>query len=150
MNGNPENNSALTATGYLSVAVRTAEGAIPIEGALVTVRGEKDGEGDAIASFLTDGSGLTPRIFLPTAPRERSTSPGFNVPYATYSVDVSSQGYHSNLYTNIPIFDGITSIQTVNLIPLPENGTSGTQVPDEVLIFDETSFSRLGGNGGKK
>lgn len=150
MNGNPMNNDTLSATGYLSVAVRTAEGAIPIEGALVTVRSENGGEGDAIASFLTDNSGLTPRIYLPTAPRERSTAPGYDVPYATYSVDVSRQGYHSNLYTGIPIFDGITSIQTANLIPLPENGTSGTQIPDEVLIFDESSFSRLNGNGGAR
>ena len=74
MNGNPMNNDTLSATGYLSVAVRTAEGAIPIEGALVTVRSENGGEGDAIASFLTDNSGLTPRIYLPTAPRERSNA----------------------------------------------------------------------------
>lgn len=150
MNGNPTNNSDMTATGYLLVAVRTAEGAIPIEGALVTVRNENEGEGDAIASFITDNSGLTPRIYLPTVPREQSTTPGYDVPYATYSVDVSRQGYHSNLYTNIPIFDGITSIQSANLIPLPENGTTGTQVPDDVLIFDESSFSRINGNGGEE
>jgi hypothetical protein len=151
MNNNPLNEqNELSATGYLSVAVRTAEGAIPLENALVTVREGNSTDGDAIASFITDSGGLTPRIYLPTVPRERSESPGYATPYATYSVEVSLPGYHSNLYSNIPIFDGITSIQTAQLIPLPENGTSGTQVPEDVLIFDESSFGRLNGNGGAR
>lgn len=127
-------------TGYLSVSVRTANGAIPLEGALVTLRrGTPElpdaGGGDIIASFRSDRSGMTPRIFLPAPPRAQSQEPGFGRPYALYSVDVSLDGYYSNTYADIPVFDGITSVQTVTLVPLPEDGAGGSSVPDDVIGY---------------
>ncbi len=130
--------------GYLIVSVRTGAGAIPLEGALVTLRGDEAIEGDAIASFITDLSGNTPRITLPAPPRINSESPGGGKPYASYSADISLDGYYSNLYTNIPIFDTITSVQTAYLIPLPEDGSGRTE---EVLTFDARTGERLRGEG---
>ena len=46
--------SAMPGRGFLIVSVRTGGGAIPLEGALVTLRGDESIEGDAIASFITD------------------------------------------------------------------------------------------------
>lgn len=133
-NGGNEN---YTGTGYLTVAVRAADNAIPLEGALVTLRQGTDssGGGDGIASFYTDRSGLTPRIFLSTPPRSNSDAPGGPRAYATYSVEVSLPGYYSNVYTDIPVFDGITSVQTAILIPLPEDGAGGDSVPDNIISF---------------
>lgn len=130
-------------TGYLAVSVRTADGAVPLEGAVVTLRhgsdpalgGTEDDSGSAIASFLTDRSGMTPRIFLPAPPRSASQEPGGARPYALYSVEISLKGFFSNSYSDIPVFDGITSVQTVMLVPLPEDGADGGQVPDTVLDF---------------
>lgn len=132
-----QGSSDYTGTGYLTVAVRAADGAIPLEGALVTLRRGTDaiGQGDGIASFTTDRSGLTPRIYLAAPPRSNSDEPGGPRAYATYSVEVSLPGYHSNVYTDIPVFDGITSVQTAILIPLPEDGAEGGSVPDKVNIF---------------
>ncbi len=128
--------------GYLVVSVRTGSGAIPLEGALVTLRGEEATEGDAIASFISDQSGNTPRITLPAPPRAASESPGSGKPYASYSADISLEGYHTNLYTNIPIFDGITSVQTAYLIPLPEDGTSSS---GQIFTFDARTGEQLRG-----
>ncbi len=128
--------------GYLVVSVRTGSGAIPLEGALVTLRGEENIEGDAIASFISDRSGNTPRITLPAPPRAASESPGSSKPYASYSADISLKGYHTNLYTNIPVFDGITSVQTAYLVPLPEDGKSGS---GEVFTFDARTGEQLRG-----
>ena len=128
--------------GYLIVSVRTGAGAIPLAGALVTLRGDEAIEGDAIASFITDNSGNTPRITLPTSPRINSESPNGGKPYASYSADISLDGYYSNLYTNIPVFDTITSVQTAYMIPLPEDGGRDG---DGILVFDARTGERLRG-----
>ena len=144
MENNRSVTDAMPGRGYLVVSVRAGEGAIPLEGALVTLRGGDATEGDAIASFITDRSGNTPRITLPAPPRINSESPNGGKPYASYSADISLDGYFTNLYTNIPIFDTITSVQTAYLIPLPEDGSSRTE---EVLLFDARTGERLRGEG---
>ena len=142
MENNRSVTEAMPGRGYLVVSVRAGEGAIPLEGALVTLRGGDATEGDAIASFITDQSGNTPRITLPAPPRINSESPNGGKPYASYSADISLDGYFTNLYTNIPIFDTITSVQTAYLIPLPEDGSSRSK---EVLLFDARTGERLRG-----
>ncbi len=142
MENNRSVTEAMPGRGYLIVSVRAGEGAIPLEGALVTLRGGEATEGDAIASFITDRSGNTPRITLPAPPRINSESPGGGKPYASYSADISLDGYFTNLYTNIPIFDTITSVQTAYLIPLPEDGSG---MGEEVLLFDARTGERLRG-----
>jgi hypothetical protein len=144
MENNRSVTEAMPGRGYLIVSVRAGEGAIPLEGALVTLRGGDATEGDAIASFITDQSGNTPRITLPAPPRINSESPNGGKPYASYSADISLDGYFTNLYTNIPIFDTITSVQTAYLIPLPEDGSSKTE---EVLLFNARTGERLRGEG---
>lgn len=142
MEQNQNRREAMPGRGYLIVSVRAGEGAIPIEGALVTLRGGEAVEGDAIASFITDQSGNTPRITLPAPPRANSERPNGGLPYASYSADISLDGYYSNLYTNIPIFDTITSVQTAYLIPLPEDGSGRS---GDVLLFDARTGERLRG-----
>lgn len=142
MENNRSVTEAMPGRGYLVVSVRAGEGAIPLEGALVTLRGGDATEGDAIASFITDRSGNTPRITLPAPPRINSESPNGGKPYASYSADISLDGYFTNLYTNIPIFDTITSVQTAYLIPLPEDGSGRS---GDVLLFDARTGERLRG-----
>lgn len=142
MEQNQNRREAMPGRGYLIVSVRAGEGAIPIEGALVTLRAGEAVEGDAIASFITDQSGNTPRITLPAPPRANSERPNGGLPYASYSADISLDGYYSNLYTNIPIFDTITSVQTVYLVPLPEDGSGQS---GDVLLFDARTGERLRG-----
>ena len=144
MENNRSVTEAMPGRGYLIVSVRAGEGAIPLEGALVTLRGGDSTEGDAIASFITDRSGNTPRITLPAPPRINSESPNGGKPYASYSADISLDGYFTNLYTNIPIFDTITSVQTAYLIPLPEDGSGRS---GDVLLFDARTGERLRGEG---
>lgn len=142
MERNNQMPSAMPGRGFLIVSVRTAQGAIPLEGALVTLRGDSSIEGDAIASFITDQSGNTPRITLPAPPRINSESPNGGKPYSSYSADISLDGYYSNLYTNIPIFDTITSVQSAYMVPRPEDGSGRA---DEEFIFDARTGERLRG-----
>ena len=138
------NNQNNTGYGYMIVRVTTARGAIPLEGAVVTVHNYdpefESGRGDIIATYKTDSSGLTPRFALPAPPRELSMSPGNGKSYLTYNLSVTKPGYYQQYYTNAPIFEGITAIQNADMIPLPDNGqTDNFTVEDNVFFETEDS-----------
>ncbi len=121
-----------TGTGQLTVAVRTAGGALPIEGALVTV----SSEGEVIGVFPSDRSGNTELLAIPTPPREASQKPGYDgLPYATVFIEVDKDGYYSGQYISVPVFPDVITRQPVNLLPLPEfyagDTDEGTQYFDE-------------------
>lgn len=110
-----------TGTGYLIVKVSTALGAIPIEGALVTVRSQEQKQSDVIYSLKSDRNGLTVKIPLSAPSIKESEAPGNTLPYSLYSVDVSKDGYIPLKLSNVAIFDSITSVQPATIIPLPDN-----------------------------
>ncbi len=103
-------------TGYLKVRAASAGDAFPTEGVTVIVY---DGEGALLASLRTDSSGLTETISLPAPPISLSQSPNPpSLPYATYTVTATKEGYAPVEDYSIPVFDSVTSIQRVNMIPL--------------------------------
>ncbi len=140
--------------GYMIVRVTTARGAIPLEGAVVTVSdyfgqgdevGENAGErGNAIGTYITNSSGLTEKFALPAPPRALSMSPGNGKGYLTYNVRVDKEGYYQQNYINAPIFDGITSIQNADMIPLSDNGQTDRYTPYGNIFF-ESENSNLEG-----
>ncbi len=109
-----------TSTGTLIVSVYTAGGAIPVEGALVTIRGGEQNSSGVLSILYTDQSGNTPRITLPAPPASESEAPGTEKPYATYNIEVDKENYYPRSFINVPVFAGTTSIQPVNLVPLTE------------------------------
>lgn len=111
--------SDLTDIGRLQVRVSTENEAIPIAGAVVTVT---DPDGALMRLMTTDTNGLTDIIDLPTKPRELSLSPENAQPYATYTINVTADGYFQKRFTDLPIYGGVTAIQSVSMIPLPEAG----------------------------
>ncbi len=138
--------------GYMIVRVTTARGAIPLAGAVVTVSDYFDAEsrerGNAIGTYITNSSGLTERFELPAPPRALSMSPGNGKSYLTYNVKVDKDGYYQQNYINAPVFEGITSIQNADMIPLSDNGQTDRFDPDGNIFF-ETENSALEGSGGQ-
>lgn len=122
---NPSDMNSTIGTGYLIVRVSTASGAIPVSEATVAIRsgnGKEWGDKGAVVQILhTDRDGNTPRLALPAPPRTNSTQPGSMVPYASYQIDVSADGYYRQYFTGVPVYDGVTSIQPAALIPLADN-----------------------------
>ena len=103
-------------SGYLQVRAFTADKALPVEGALVTVT---TNEGVLAASLLTDRDGMTDVITLKAAPSvptdfEEITSPN------TCSVEVVKDGFLPFKSESVPIFSGLTNLVSAQLIPLPE------------------------------
>lgn len=128
-------------TGYLIVQVSTATGAIPLPGALVTVRDydpeSEDEIGNVITSVRTDRSGRTPKLALPAPSRTLSQAPGSSVlPYALYSIDVQTDRYFENYFASVPIFDGIVAVQPAILQALPDTQFSDNTGSDIKLFFE--------------
>lgn len=131
----------MSSTGQLLVNVRTALGALPVEGALVTVTGS----GEPIRSY-TDISGASERIELPTPDLALSLTPGSATqPYSSYDVRVDADGFYTVRTVSVPVFPGIVSVQNINMIPI--QGFNGSDVPEDQLNFDESkAFPVEGGS----
>ena len=131
------NSESMPGTGYLTVRVTTAGGAIPLRDAEVIVRGNTPATSGVYYEQRTDRNGLTQKLPLPAPAAGLSGAPGApgaSAPYSTYNIDVSMPGYYRNTYQNVPVFDRISALQPVELIPLSENG-----IPDK-YISDNTRF----------
>ncbi len=105
--------------GFITVNVRTAGGTLPVEGATVTIK-TVDGENSTVvAVMITDSAGTGDIVALPAPPRENSQQPGDrdNV-CAFYTIDTDRDGYYPVVNENVPVFDGITAIQQVLLVPI--------------------------------
>lgn len=104
-----------TAVGYLVVEVKTADGALPVAGAQVTVT-SLAGEGNIKISVETNGSGRTERLVLPTASRNTSQSADNPQAYISYHVAVIADGYYPFEASPVPVFVGVTTLQPAILI----------------------------------
>lgn len=122
--------------GYIVVRVSTARGAVPLEGAEVIIRKSESNDSEAIVSMISNNAGLTSITPLSAPPRSLSESPGNIKPFATYNIDVRADGYSTQYYNEVPIFDGITSYQNAILIPLPDNINSDNYTYDFSKGFD--------------
>ncbi len=116
----------LTDIGTIQVRVSTENQAIPIEGAVVTISHNQNGGTYLDRTLITDRSGLTELTELATKPRELSLVPGNSFPYAVYTIDISADGYFPKRFENTPVYGGVTSIQSVAMIPLPEGSGDDT------------------------
>lgn len=119
--------------GKLSARVTAIRQLYPIPNAKVTVF-----EGDAdnmivIDSDFTDQSGRTKDFILPTPKKELSLeSSNMQLPYALYSMLIQADGYIDNIHLNIPVFSGITSIQSSDMMLLETAGIDkGPRIYDE-------------------
>ena len=129
--------SEMQGMGRLIFQISTARGAIPLEGAKITVRHydprAEGGNGDVISVLYSGQDGKTEVLELPAPARSFSLAPamdGAPSPYSLYNADILLDNFQPQSYISIPVFDGITSIQRANLVPMPENGASDGVRPD--------------------
>ncbi|MBE6582713.1 MAG: hypothetical protein E7648_05575 [Ruminococcaceae bacterium] len=125
--------------GFITVNVRTAGGALPVEGALVTVSASDTGT--VIAVTLTDNAGLSEIIELPTPPKENSLVVDGGEVSAFYTVDTDKDGFYHVVNANIPVFDGVTAIQQVLLVPIAV-GDNELQ-PNDLTRFENSELPNL-------
>ena len=123
--------------GQLVVQVSAAAGAVPIQNASVIIRAEdEDGNIRILGVLQTDESGITSPFAVPTPPLSQSLSPGGKKPYSEIITEVFADGYYATVNLNIPVYPGITSIQPVTLVPLPDSAY-GTQPAADIVIHND-------------
>lgn len=110
------------AIGYLQIQTRTAQDAIPIDGAQVLVL---DDEGNILYRLTTDDSGETRTIPLETLDKSFSQNPDYlGRPYVDYGVTVQAEGFGPVSVLEIPIYDGETAVLPVTLVPGQEGSAA--------------------------
>lgn len=104
--------------GYLTFEVyddSPVRGRVPVPDAKVTISKPLGGDFYISKMIMTDQSGETEPIALPTVSRERSMTPGGERAYTSYYVSVEAPGFLRKDVYDVQIFEGITSVQRVPL-----------------------------------
>lgn len=113
--------------GSLIVILTTARGTFPLSGGEVRVYENKSG---ALVSVLrTDENGHTAVLSLPAPLRILSESPSESgvATFGLYDIEAARSGFKTTRINSVPIFDGVTSLQTVDMLSnSAANGSSGT------------------------
>ncbi len=108
--------------GNIRIVVRTADGALPVERAVVTV---KSSDERLMAVYFTDADGKTPSLAVPAPSPQNSERPGAEgSAFALYNIDTDKGGYQSVRNVGVQVYPGITSVQPVDLVPLSENSNA--------------------------
>lgn len=112
--------------GTILFRVYTAQEALPIMGARCIISKKIGGEIRELCALITDSSGQTRAETLPAPSRELSQSYENNVqPFALYDATVTRKDYADVILRDIPVFDGVQSIQRVAMVPVaPESGVT--------------------------
>lgn len=103
-------------TGKLRVQVRTADGSVIINDALVSVF---DSSGNMVAQGRTTESGNTEDFVLSSPPLSYSFIPGGDPPFSKIRIIVEKEGFNTIEFINAEIYPGIVTIQKANLQPTP-------------------------------
>ena len=136
-----------TEEGALIVRAVTAGGALPVEGASVTVYGADAATKDVRFQSLTDLSGQSAKLTLPAPSASLSRVPGNATPYASYDITVQKDGYYLHKSFGVPVFADVVSVQTVELIPQSYSGGEFS-TPNTFDGEAQTTGPNEGGNGG--
>ena len=127
-------------SGFLRIRVTEASGTLPIEGAVVRItdypsEGESD-SGRLLYSLRSNADGLTPVVSLPAPPASQSMGPGAAQPYAVYNISVTYDGYYPVEGVGVPVFDRVTAVQPVNLLPYTEGDRLAGADSGRVMIYE--------------
>ena len=114
--------------GGLVVVVNQAQNR-PLENARVTVSDSVTGE--RVAQELTDISGKTKVIELSAPLKSETLSPsGEKIVYGLYNITASAENFIDFTLKEVPIFDSVVSIQTINLLWKWASGGNNTPQTD--------------------
>ncbi len=130
-------------SGLLRVQVFAAGQAFPVVNARVVVVLELKNGSRQMFDGLTDINGIVDNIKLPAPSAEMSQSPTESpvLPYSSYTTYIEHPEFVNAEFINVPVFAGIKSIQSVELIPTVNVGNQ----PQIAELNEGESFTRLKG-----
>ncbi|MBE6949919.1 MAG: spore cortex-lytic protein [Ruminococcaceae bacterium] len=119
----------MPAIGYIQANAYTSRARLPVEDVAVSV---VDDQGRLLGLRTTDSSGLTTPIRLEVPDLRESQSPGNGKPFVTVNLYARAENYEQVLARGIQVFADTTTMQELQLVPLPELPGSWNQVE----VFD--------------
>lgn len=121
--------------GFLQIHTTVVGMALPLSGARCVISKLIDGKKRIYHNVLTDENGRTEELSLPAPDKCMTGAPANDgpLPYGLYNLEVMKDGFKRICNFNIPIFDGILSVQDVNMIPLADSDDAS-----EEIILDES------------
>lgn len=125
-------------SGKLIAIVTAIRRLYPIKNAKVTVFTGDYKDMQVIATDFTDESGRTKTFTLDTPAKELSMEASENkTPYALYNMLIEAEGYIDNIHLNIPVFSGVTSLQSSDMLLVETSGVEkGPQIFDEAQKYN--------------
>ena len=133
--------------GYLKMRITTVGGTVPADGATVIISESGQNGGDVLYTLRTNRGGVTPTVMLPAPRMSESLTPGATQPYGLYDIRITRDGYIPVELDSVPIFDRVTSVQSVDLLP----SDTERMLPDNVgfgITLDESGEGYLAGGDG--
>ncbi len=116
--------------GSLRFSTYTARNALPVPNARIIVTKVIGGSRHSFYDLTTDASGQTQEVALPAPPSSLSQSPNIKIqPYSVYDADITAEGYIPVSVRNLPVFEGILSVQRAALVP--SDGNDRTEIINE-------------------
>lgn len=120
-----------TGKGSIQFKVYTAREAMPIAEAKCVISKKIGGTARKLQTLITDSSGQTPPETLPAPSRELSQSFENTVqPFSLYDASIKKDGFADVILRDIPVFDGVQSIQNVSMIPTPSEEEITEQITE--------------------
>ncbi len=119
-------------SGTLIVELTHSKGLFPVVNAKVCL---SDANGVSIGCKQTDNSGKTEEWRLPAPPKANSETPDNpNAVSAFYNLRIDAEGYVPVIVEGVPIFDGVRTLQPLDMFFL---GASESSAP-EVIKFSNS------------
>ena len=116
----------MAATGYIRMHAYTSFARLPLKDVAVTVTAT---DGTAIATRLTDRSGLTDPIEIPAPDTSAGTSPDSGaVPYTAVNVYARLDGFEQVQNENVQIFPNVVTEQDIEMVPHSELPQSWSKI----------------------
>ena len=116
----------MAATGYIRMHAYTSFARLPLKDVAVTVTAT---DGTAIATRLTDRSGLTAPIEIPAPDTSAGTSPDSGtVPYTAVNVYARLEGFEQVQNENVQIFPNVVTEQHIEMVPYSELPESWSKI----------------------
>ena len=109
----------MSSNGYLTARAFMSYAQIPLKDVAVVITAE---DGTAIAMRLTNRSGLTEPIPIPTPDKSESERPEENGhrPFTDVTVYAFKTDFEQIVARNVQIFPGVTTVQDLEMVPLSE------------------------------
>lgn len=115
--------------GTLLFQVTGGQGAFPIVGAAIIITKNLGDSHTLSITTATNESGKTMELSLPAPNKGLSQSPGGKEVFAVYNATITAPDYETATVQDIPIFDGVTTIQPVELSPI----LNGMAKPEPII-----------------